>query len=62
LELYLAQVEQASSRFVGIPLKSGTVDVRAGLAASTIKRWGFIKAEETLRVFLYKNQTFNNKM
>lgn len=29
------------------------MDVRAGLAAPTIKIWGFIKAGETLRVFLY---------
>jgi len=53
LEPSLVQVEQASSRFVGIPLQGGTVEARTGLAAPTIKIWGFIKAEETLRVFYY---------
>jgi hypothetical protein len=51
LEHSLVQVEQASFRFTGIPLNSGTVDVRAVLAAPAIKIWGFIKSEETLRVF-----------
>jgi len=43
------------------PLR-GTVDVRAELAAPAIKIWGFIKVEETLRVFyLYNigNDDFN---
>ena len=49
----MVQVEQASSRFVGLPL-CGTVDVRTGLVAPAIQTWGFIKAGGTLRVF------FNN--
>jgi hypothetical protein len=46
----LVQVEQASSRFVGLPL-CGTVDVQTALVVPTIQIWGFIKAEGTLRVF-----------
>jgi ribonuclease Y len=53
------QVEQASSRFVGLPPTSGTVDVRTGLVAPAIQTWGFIKAGGTLRVFLYIN--INNR-
>jgi hypothetical protein len=50
LEPDLVHVGQASARFVGIP--QGTVEVRSELAAPAIQTWGFIKAEETLRVFL----------
>lgn len=32
---------------------AGSVEVRAGIEAPAIKIWGFIKAGETLRVFLY---------
>ena len=44
------QVEQASSRLVGLPVY-GTVDVRTELVAPAIQTWGFIKAGGTLRVF-----------
>ena len=51
MESDLVHAGQASSRFVGIP--QGTVEVRSELAAPAIQTWGFIKAEETLRVFYY---------
>ena len=56
MERLLVQVEQASSRFVGLPPTGGTVDVRTALVASAIQTWGFIKSEGTLRVF------FNNTL
>jgi hypothetical protein len=59
LEQLLVQVEQASSRFVGLPPNGGTVEVQTELVAPAIQTWGFIKSGGTLRVFLLNKYITN---